>query len=314
MPISVENLPGQDAFGAVVTGLTKGDIDDPAVIDRLRALWIDRGVIVFRGTDGTAETHIALSEKFGDLLVHPLAPKDVPNPSLATIRYDAGKGDLYTVDGENRGGWQPWHFDLAYVDYINRGGILRPLTMPSRAGETGFICQIAAYETLDPELAAAIEGKSVLYRFDIDSSNMRFGNRPDACVRISDNHRKSMDRFAGRPRSIHPLVYEQRETGRKVLNVSAWFAEGIEGMENPEGDALLRRAIDHLCNPSLAYFHKWEMDDMVLWDNWRMLHCACGSPEHEDRLMERTTIAGDYGYGRLEGLTSVPEEMQAVKA
>jgi len=40
---------------------------------------------------------------------------------------------------------------------------------------------------------------------------------------------------------------------------------------------------------------------MVLWDNWRMLHCACGVPPEEKRIMRRTTIVGDYGLGRREG-------------
>jgi taurine dioxygenase len=39
---------------------------------------------------------------------------------------------------------------------------------------------------------------------------------------------------------------------------------------------------------------------MVLWDNWRMLHCANGMPAGQRRHMRRTTIAGDYGLGRFE--------------
>ena len=101
-------------------------------------------------------------------------------------------------------------------------------------------------------------------------------------------------------RSIHPLVYTQAETGRKVLNISPWHAVGIEGMENAEGDALLREVIDYSIKPERAYFHKWEPDDMVLWDNWRMMHCATGVPEGEQRKMGRTTIAGDYALGRYE--------------
>jgi taurine dioxygenase len=101
-------------------------------------------------------------------------------------------------------------------------------------------------------------------------------------------------------RVIHPLVYTQAGTGRKVLRVSPWFAEGIEGMENAQGDALLREVISYVMRPELMYFHKWHMGDMVLWDNWRMLHCATGVPAEEIRKMRRTTIAGDYGLGRKE--------------
>jgi taurine dioxygenase len=100
------------------------------------------------------------------------------------------------------------------------------------------------------------------------------------------------------------MVYTQAETGRKVVNVSPWHAVAIEGMENEEGDALLREVIDHLIRPEMAYYHQWQNDDMVLWDNWRMLHSARGVPPGEQRKMRRTTIAGDYALGRRLGETA----------
>ena len=39
---------------------------------------------------------------------------------------------------------------------------------------------------------------------------------------------------------------------------------------------------------------------MAIWDNLRMLHCVSGNNPEEERLMYRTTIAGDYGHGRWE--------------
>ena len=38
---------------------------------------------------------------------------------------------------------------------------------------------------------------------------------------------------------------------------------------------------------------------MVLWDNWRMLHSVSPAPASEERVMQRTTIKGDYGLGRF---------------
>ena len=96
------------------------------------------------------------------------------------------------------------------------------------------------------------------------------------------------------------MVYTQPSTGRRVANVSPWFAEGIEGMDTPEGDALLREVIGHITSTGRAYFHQWRPGEMVLWDNWRMLHCATGTPVGMRRLLSRTTIAGDYGLGRWE--------------
>jgi taurine dioxygenase len=302
MHFNVNPLPGRGEFGAVVTGLSPDSISDATTRKALYDLWIDKGVIVFK--DMTAlETQIQLSEIFGEPEIHPLlvgVDRPREHKVIADIEFAREDGDLYEVGGEVRGGYLPWHFDLAYVDRINHGGILRPDVLPKRGGETGFIDRIAAYATMPSKLKERIEGLSVVYRFSIDSSKMKFGERPDKCLRISRVGRMAEAHPSVQNRVIHPLVYTQAETGRKVLNVSPWFAEGIEGMENPEGDALLEEVVRYAIQPKLAYYHHWQPNDMVLWDNWRMLHCACGIPPGEERRMRRTTIAGDYALGRRE--------------
>lgn len=42
-------------------------------------------------------------------------------------------------------------------------------------------------------------------------------------------------------------------------------------------------------------------DDMVLWDNWRAMHCTTGTKPGIRRLINRTTIAGDVLLGRVIG-------------
>jgi taurine dioxygenase len=94
-----------------------------------------------------------------------------------------------------------------------------------------------------------------------------------------------------------------RASGEKVLHVSPWMAEGIEGAENPAGDALLdavAREIFTLAKTH-SYFHAWKLTDMVIWDNWRVLHAVSGHDPKYPRRMQRTTIAGDYGLGYFEG-------------
>ena len=95
----------------------------------------------------------------------------------------------------------------------------------------------------------------------------------------------------------------QRRTGEKVLHVSPWMAEGIEGMETPEGEALLQavsREIFALAKTH-SYFHAWKPTDMLIWDNWRVLHAVSGHDPKYPRRMQRTTIKGDYGLGYFEG-------------
>jgi taurine dioxygenase len=66
------------------------------------------------------------------------------------------------------------------------------------------------------------------------------------------------------PRSIHPLVYNQAGAGRKMLNLSPWFADAIVGMENEEGHAILRELCEHVLRGGKVYAHRWRKGDLVL--------------------------------------------------
>ena len=69
-------------------------------------------------------------------------------------------------------------------------------------------------------------------------------------------------------------------------------------METEEGDALLEEVVQHCLTAGAAYYHDWQNGDLVAWDNWRILHSAEGTPPDHTRLIQRTSIKGDYGLGR----------------
>ena len=305
MTYSLSPLPGQPDFGVVLTGFKPEMIEDRQVRSELHDLWLDRGLIVFRETDGL-ETQMRLSEIFGESEVHPLLREsDMAQADKVSVNIDEEAGGIYEVNGEVRLGWLAWHKDSMYVDKLNHGGLLWSLVVPERGGETGFIDQIAAYDALPDDLKARVEGLEVLYVYPRDSAESKFGEQPDRRIRLSKFQETSNMAECAQQRVIHPMVFAQPQSGRKVINVSPWFADGIVGMENEEGDALLREVISHLVKPERSYFHKWVPGEMVLWDNWRMLHCATGTPPGMKRHMRRTTIFGDYAIGRNEEVAAV---------
>ena len=305
MTYSLSPLPGQPDFGVVLTGFKPEMIEDRQVRNGLYDLWIDRGLIVFRETDGF-ETQMRLSEIFGESEVHPLLREsDMAEADKVSVNIDEEAGGIYEVNGEVRLGWLAWHKDSMYVDKLNHGGLLWSLVVPERGGETGFIDQIAAYEALPDSLKDRVEGLEALYVYTRDSAESKFGEQPDRRIRLSKFQETSNMAECAKQRVIHPMVFSQPQSGRKVINVSPWFADGIVGMENEEGDALLREVISHLVKPERSYFHKWVPGEMVLWDNWRMLHCATGTPPGMKRHMRRTTIFGDYALGRNEEVAAV---------
>ena len=303
--MTLDFKPLSQCVGLSVNGL---DLTRPIDRDTQAALYgafIEAGVLAFPGAGATPEAHLTLSRCFGGLQRHPVKENWVSGyPELVDISYRPSAGGqsavaLYEVDGERRGGWLPWHSDLTFMAKINRGGILRAITTPRTGGRTGFIDQIAIYASLPEALKRRIEGLHVVYRLRPDFTHERFG-RPKTLKLI--NNPPSLQSMAARidsdfPPVRHPMVYVQPETGRKVLNVSPTSALGIYEMPDDAGDALLDEVIAHATHPDHAYFHDWQRDDLVLWDNWRTLHCAEGAPEDCLREMQRTTIVGDYDLG-----------------
>lgn len=307
-----EGLP----FGVRIGGLTREVLEDKAIRDEIDALFIKHGMIVFEDVEQSDEMQLALSGCFGPLKEHPVkAVSRVDSdrlPGVIEIRSVRGRG-IVEVDGRQVSHWLPWHFDHCYNDELNRAGVLRSVERVEEGGITGFLDGIALYEAFPKDLRERIEGKDVIYTLSTQYDALKFG-RP-AQYRMIEPKPMSQafhDQVAQMPRAIHPAVWT-RPTGEKCLHVSAYMSQGIVGDETPEGDALLEEVcqeINRLAN-TCSYHHKWSPNDMAIWDNLRMLHCVSGNNPDEERLMYRTTIAGDYGLGHWE---TEPQEMTAADA
>jgi taurine dioxygenase len=301
MSIRVTPIEGSNRVGCQVHGVTSQLLDDPAARDELMRVWIEHGLIVFRGITG-ADLQIKLSGVFGEPEAHPEARGNNASghKEIVQISYNPSDADIVEVEGVALGGWLPWHMDLIYLDKVSRGSILRPVVMPDQGGNTGFIDKIQLYEKLTSDMKAKLEGLSVVYWMDIDFANLKFARPPSLKIlsysKLFSGLRERRDGF---PRVEHPLVYRQKETGRPVLNFSPYFAQEISGLPVEESNEILHALGDLCLDDSNAYYHQWRADDMVLWDNWRMLHRASGVPVNSRRIMERTQIIGDYGLGRM---------------
>ena len=302
MAFTIEKLRDDLTFGAVVTGLAPGDITSEEVRERLRDTWYQAGLVIFKGHEVTSQFQIDLSEVFAACEVHQV--REIRHPEIdKLIRLTSdpqGKDqDLIAVEGKTGCAWLPWHKDVIFTAGMNHGGLLRATKLTSTGGETGFIDQIDAYARLPEATRARIEGLEIVYKYGpIETSP--WAAREKVVYLKKSWMNQSMDERAARdwPSVVHPLVFVQSQTGRKILNLSPRFAQSVLGWDKAESDALL----DELCNhvwDSPAYFHKWAYDHMVLWDNWRMLHCVIPGPVDEIREVERTTIQGDYGMGRV---------------
>jgi taurine dioxygenase len=312
--IKVRALQDDLPFGARISGVTFETLQDPATRRQINDVFEERGMIVFENVDPTPRMQVAISEVFGPLKDHPVKSVErvdpVNMPGVIVIR-TTPKAAIVEIDGKQLMTWQPWHFDHSYNNELNRAGVLRAETIAPEGGLTGFADGIQIYRDLPPEVRRKIENLNILYTLDLRYSLQRFG-LPKNFRELQGKDPKQAELAKTFPRAIHPAVWT-RKSGEKVVHMSPYGARGIEGNETPQGDALLAQVWEEIDRTIKPYFHQWKLTDMLVWDNWRMLHEACGCDPKYNRVMHRTTIKGDYGLGRFEtnpvGATAVPDMM-----
>jgi len=300
---AIKRIPLTPHFGFEIQGADLSQKLDADTKQAINDAWIDGGILLFRGAGRSDEIHMRLSEVFGQM--EPAATADMnrpDNPYLMTLLYDPEDTKPtfqtnYVVDGIVRAGWLGWHWDQSFMPTIVRGAVLRMVEPAARMGETGLIDAISAYDRLSPSQKQRIEGLEVVYEFNPDFCTGQFGFPKDIQKQARPGG-STLGKTYDFPPVVHPLVITQPETGRKVLKLSPMHARYVLGMDKAQSDALLEEIAEHLVNPEFAYFHQWDQDDMVVWDNWRVIHSANGVPLECRRHAVRTTIMGDYKVGR----------------
>jgi taurine dioxygenase len=281
--------PSGGACGVIVHGVDAARPVDARLRRQLYALFLEHGLLVLRDQALTPEQHIAFSRTFGGLDPHPSENVRLAGyPEIYEVNYRSAPA----ADGEDQIiGQIPWHTDLTYTVRPSRGGLLYAREVPEEGGDTGFLDAAAAYDRLDDVTKRRIEHLEVVNSIDQVKQTAFRVDRSGAETGKQEPHPF--------PDVVLPLVVPHPQTGRRAINVSPSFTRCIRGLPAEESQSLVDQLIAHTARDDFAYFHSWRAGDLVIWDNWRMMHTARGYKAGYRRVMHRTTISPDYELGRL---------------
>ena len=271
------------ACGAEIVFDLARDIDDPTFREIERAFH-DNIVVVFRGQQLSNERHVEFSRRFGELEIHIVKKYLLPGfPEVLLI------SNIKDQRGEHIGladAGFTWHTDTFYRHRPSRCSLLYAKEVPYRdgrpLGDTAFANTIAAYEVLPEAVKKRLNGLKAIHRYS-------------ARRRVADSPRPKLTReqLEETPDVAHPIIRTHPYTGRKSLYVTAGECIGIEGMPEDEAVGLIAELDAHCVRPEFLYRHKWQIGDLLMWDNAASMHLAiCDYALPERRLMHRTTVIG----------------------
>lgn len=172
-----------------------------------------------------------------------------------------------------------WHTDSSFRQKSASWSMLHARIVPPSGGDTYFVDTRAAYDALPEAMQRKLDGLVAEHSI-WHSRGQRGGYVPSEQERAS------------RPPAQHPLVRRHPGSGRKALYIAS-HASHILGWPQDEGRALLDELMAFATAPRFVYAHKWQVGDLVIWDNRCTMHKANADyPAGARRLMHRIIVEG----------------------
>jgi alpha-ketoglutarate-dependent 2,4-dichlorophenoxyacetate dioxygenase len=277
--------------GHCLAGLVEGvDVREPLSAETAAAIHAgmdEYAVLVFRGQPIDDEQQLRFTRSLGDVEL----TLDTGLRAPSEYRLPPTFADVSNLDQGNRPmarddrrrlfllGNRLWHSDSSFKKVPAKYSLLHARALPSKGGDTEFADMRAAYDALDEATKREIDGLVCEHSQIYSRQQLGFSDFTDAERQRLTPVRQILCR-------THP------RTGRKSLYLSA-HAGTIVGWPVPEAMAFLRDLVEHATQRQFVYAHRWQVGDLVMWDNRVTMHRGRIYPADEPRDLRRTTIAGD---------------------
>ena len=240
-------------------------------------------VVLFRGQSLDDDSQLAFSRRFGELEYGHLAyGRD------GSIEYIGRIGNIdkegAQLPAKHRKvvfstGNEMWHTDSSFREVPARLSISYAYEVTPDGGELEFVSTRPAYARLPPDLKEKIASLVAIH--DYNYSRSKVGKNV-----------VSTSLAASLPPVPQKLVRRNQATGESNYFVGS-HARSIQGWRDEDARELLDDLVTRATAPENRYRHRWQVGDLLIWDNRCVLHR--GMPYDADRYrrrMHQTRVAG----------------------
>ena len=265
MPFQFRRL--HPLFVAEASRVDLRDVRDDETLELIRAGMDEHAVLVFRDQSFSSEEQLDFATRLDGELhrktgISVLHKSRFGDEALTDVSNVGGGGEVLGSNDRKRLyglANRLWHTDASFQDPRGRYSMLAALVLPPVSADTEFADMRTAYDELEDETKARVEGLRVHHSIAYSRITLGF-----------DFSEEESDRLKG---AIQPLVLENPRTGRRSLYLAS-HASRILDRPVPDGRLLLRDLMEHATRPELVYRHTWRSGDFLIWDNRATMHRA----------------------------------------
>jgi taurine dioxygenase len=247
-------------FGVEANQIRITEMNDQDIIS-LKDTLANHGFIVFRQQGVSDTDFVAFLNRLGPMTFTVGETPVLHQPSLNVVS-NVGRVHLPR---------SVFHTDTSYIAQPPAFTALRAITIPASGGETLFSDQYYAYKTLPRSVQEKLAEAQVLH---VMSGQTLDKNEQRQCW--------------------HPLFMKHPLSGRLALFLSTpERCQAISGIMIKKAQRIIRLLYNHSIRPYRLYRHRWQPDDIIIWDNRCTMHRADHSKVVGDRVLHRGLVMGE---------------------
>lgn len=259
-------------LGAIITGIDLSNTISDTEIRIIKDAFHKFQVLFFQNqSEILPQNHIVLGQFFGDLHIHPAAPKMKNYPEIFEINTDK--------NSKIANGAEDFHSDVSCDIEPPLGTMLQLHVLPECGGDTMFANMYLAYEALSKPMQVFLGG-------------LKASHESEHFYKGRYQNKNEVDMNKEYPSAIHPIIRTHPETEKKAIYVNKFFTTRIEGLADQESKLILDYLFTHIEKTEFQIRYKWNKNDMAFWDNRCTIHKALWDYFPNERKGRRVTIKG----------------------
>ena len=279
--IETKYKDSSSSLGVEITDVNLNEKLTFETIQKIRSVWLDKGVAIFPNQDLTHDEFQNFSLEFGNFGDDPFLGGLDEKPNIVEVKRLASEKSSPFGGG--------WHSDWSFQENPPAATFLLSKIIPPIGGDTLFANTQIAYEDLDAEMKSKIDNLKVVHSAKLPYADDGFY--------ATEKEQRSMNIITSKEakkEQIHPLVKVHPETQKKGLFINPVYTSHICGFNEEESFLLLSKLYEHMTQERYIYRHKWNENMLLMWDNRTVMHMAEGGYDGYDRLLHRITIANSF--------------------
>ncbi|HEX3944492.1 MAG TPA: TauD/TfdA family dioxygenase [Rhizomicrobium sp.] len=286
----IEARPLAAAMGAEICGVQLSNLSDAQFAEIRDALFRHK-MIYFRDQNISHADQEGFGLRFGPFAEDAYTKGVEGHPNVQPVIKEAGvKTGMVFGSG--------WHTDSPFLPRPPAISMLYGVEIPPFGGDTIWANTVLAYAMLSETM------QRMLSPLRVHMSMTRVLQSAQSYARVDDSSLGRLAALRGAatlPEEVmrkvegttHPLVRTHPVTGEKSLYCDGTYAVSVEGLSEPESQALLNFLVAHITQPAFTCRLRWEPRTFALWDNRICIHQAFNDYDGYRRELYRTTVAGE---------------------